>query len=910
MRDEDKISEQAAQELQTVRPSPPVSAEPWKVALERSGTGMWDWYVPSNEFVYSRQLMDILGECGEETSPRPWMERVHPEDAPIAEEHLGKTLRDENTGGSAEYRVRCNDGTYKWILAACAITSRGEDGLPVSVLGLISDTTERKETDQRLERMAETIPAAIFIIQDGRMRYVNLYMELKSGYTSRELFGMHPLSLVHPKMWETVKKGARARRQGGSAPSRYEVRFIAASGQEFVGDMSTATITYRRRPAVMGIIYDISESKRAEEALRESESKYRALFQNANDAIFLMGGETIIACNEKTLEMFGYEKGEIVGRTPFDLSPPLQPTDGPPESLPRQRIKRALSGDSQCFEWKHRRHDGTLFDAEVSLARIDLDGTPFLHCIIRDITDRKMREEALAESERKFKNLAEKSLAGIYLIQDGLFRYVNPKFAEILGFRPDELIETIPHEETLLPEDRTEVVEHLRKRTAGEVPSVHHEFRIVTRTGEVRNVEVYGSRTVYRGKPAVIGTLLDITERKQSEELLRQAEEKYRSIFENCVEGIFQMTPDGANIVINDALLKMFGYDTPEEILTRVNSREADFFVRPEKLSELARLFDEEGGARGFQVEQHRKDGTIIWVSINSRAIKAKDGSLLRYEGIIEDITERKQAEERIRRSEAGLKALIGSMNDTIAIVNRDGSYMRINPAHPDKLFMPEGRSLEKTLTEAVPEKTADRFLGAVRKALKTRRTVSIEYNLPVRGEERWFSAALSPMTKESAVCVARDITNLKVAENNLQAKSLSLEETNSALKVLLRNMEGAKKELEENVVSNIRVLVMPTIEKLAKLKLGDAERACVESIKTSLKDIASPFLHGLSRFNLTPTEIQVANYVRDGHTTKEIVELTHSTKDSIDMHRYNIRKKMGINKGKTNLRSYLLSIH
>ena len=164
-------------------------------------------------------------------------------------------------------------------------------------------------------------------------------------------------------------------------------------------------------------------------------------------------------------------------------------------------------------------------------------------------------------------------------------------------------------------------------------------------------------------------------------------------------------------------------------------------------------------------------------------------------------------------------------------------------------------------------------------------------------------------MTDESTVSVARDITDLKMAEAELRAKSMSLEETNNALKALLRNMEEAKKELEENVVSNIRVLVMPHVGRLARHKLVSTEKVHVEAIEAGLKNVASPFLRDLSQFGLTPTEIQVANYVRDGHTTKEIIELMHSTKDSIDMHRYHIRKKLGINKTKTNLRSYLLSL-
>jgi DNA-binding CsgD family transcriptional regulator len=113
---------------------------------------------------------------------------------------------------------------------------------------------------------------------------------------------------------------------------------------------------------------------------------------------------------------------------------------------------------------------------------------------------------------------------------------------------------------------------------------------------------------------------------------------------------------------------------------------------------------------------------------------------------------------------------------------------------------------------------------------------------------------------------------------------------------------------LAENVVSNIRVLVMPHVARLATHKLAGKEKIHVDGIENGLKKIASPLLRDLSQFGLTPTEIEVAHYVRDGYATKEIVELMHSTKDSIDIHRYHIRKKLGLNKTNMNLRSYLLS--
>ncbi len=208
-------------------------------------------------------------------------------------------------------------------------------------------------------------------------------------------------------------------------------------------------------------------------------------------------------------------------------------------------------------------------------------------------------------------------------------------------------------------------------------------------------------------------------------------------------------------------------------------------------------------------------------------------------------------------------------MKDVIALVDKQGRYITIDRENPDMLGTSLAGPFEKHLSEAIPEEEVPRFLAAVRKALKTRRTIHIEYCVNTKKGERWFLAAISPMTAESAVSIARDITDLKKAEIELREKSLSLEETNSALRALLRNMEEAKKELEENVVSNIRVLVMPHVRRLARQRLMSAEKVHADAIEAGLKNVASPFLRGLGQFGLTPTEIQVANHVRDGRTKR-----------------------------------------
>jgi PAS domain S-box-containing protein len=652
------------------------------------------------------------------------------------------------------------------------------------------------------------------------------------------------------------------------------------------------------------------ESRQSPSEIKQTEDKYRDIFDDSMEGVYQINQEgRFISASPVTAHLLGYDSPEELVSTDVDSESQmyigLEDRDALIQSL-------KTYGVAKNIEMKHHKKDGSVMWGLHNI-RLVRDYHQDISCIegtFKDITEQKRVKETLKESEQMFRDLAEKSLAGIYLAQDGVFQYANPALGEIMGYEIPELIGTIRLEDTILAEDRAAAMERARRRTSGEIQSVHHTFRIVTKEGKVRSVEAYGTITTYRERPALIGTMLDITERMRGQELIRQAEEMYRGVFENAVEGIFLTQPTHELMTVNSALAKIYGYDTAEEFIADLASRETGLFVSRSVYEEFFRKMHEDGYLRGFEAEQYRKDGKRIWVSFNLTPIKGAEGSIVRHIGTVVDITERKKSEEALRSSEAGLRALIGSMNDAITLVDKKGKYTTINLDNPEMLTTSLRRPFEKQLSGAVHKESAASFLAAVKKALKTRRTIHIEYLVDTRDGERWFSTAISPMTDESAVTVSRDITHLKETESELRLKSSTLEETNNALKALLRNMEGARRELEEDVVSNIRVLVMPHVNRLATQKMTSKDKVHVDAIDAGLKRVASSLLRDLSQFGLTPTEIEVAQYVRDGRTTKEIIELMGSTKDSIDIHRYHIRKKLGLNRTNINLRSHLLSFH
>jgi len=290
-------------------------------------------------------------------------------------------------------------------------------------------------------------------------------------------------------------------------------------------------------------------------------------------------------------------------------------------------------------------------------------------------------EKALQESERKFRNLAEKSVVGIYVIQENVFKYVNAKLAEILGYKPEEIMGKLGPDMVVHPEDWPMVRDHLQNRISGKIESVHYEFRGIRKDGQLYYAEVYGSATVYEGEPAVIGTLLDITERKKTEQRLIEAEKRYRSIFENAVEGIFQATNDGRILVVNPALSRMLGYESPEDCLATIWNLGEQHYVNPSDRERLLSLLEEKGLVIGFECELYRKDKIKIWVSINVRAVYDENGNFLYQEGSIEDITAKKIAQDELRRLGEFNKAIIDNAPVAIFTLDKKGVFTSVNPA-------------------------------------------------------------------------------------------------------------------------------------------------------------------------------------------------------------------------------------
>ncbi len=285
------------------------------------------------------------------------------------------------------------------------------------------------------------------------------------------------------------------------------------------------------------------------------------------------------------------------------------------------------------------------------------------------------------ENEQLFRDLAEKSLVGIYLIQDKLFRYTNERMGRIFGYPVDEIVDRMGPEHLVHPEDWPIVDRNINRRITGKLPSIHYEFRGIKKDGGIVDIEAYGYATTYNGRSAVIGTLLDITKKKQSDLMIKQAEQLYRGIFENAIEGIFQTTVDGKIIASNPALATMLGYSSPEEYIKSVSDLKSQHYVNPDHRQIFIDTIEREGIARSFECQLYKKNLDILWVVMNARAVRNQDGSTKYYEGTIQDITEQKKAADRLRSLNEFNQAIIENAPIAIFTLDRKGRFTSVNPA-------------------------------------------------------------------------------------------------------------------------------------------------------------------------------------------------------------------------------------
>jgi len=265
---------------------------------------------------------------------------------------------------------------------------------------------------------------------------------------------------------------------------------------------------------------EIAERKRVEEALRESEIRFRRVTEAAFEGVAVTDGETLIDVSEKLAQLFGYERSRLIGKSVAGLIEP---------KVRGETVAKIVSGYSVPYESICLKKDGTVFPVEVCGKHYSSKGRELCVTAIRDITKRKLRERVLQESEELYKTLTENSLTGIFIHQDSRFIFVNDKFAKMHGYRPEELLQK-EHWLLVHPDERKRLREFAMQRLEGKPVPQQYEVRRMTKDGKTIWCEMMATAIQYRGKLAIMGNVIDITERKRAEVAIKKSEEQMRNL--------------------------------------------------------------------------------------------------------------------------------------------------------------------------------------------------------------------------------------------------------------------------------------------------------------------------------------------------------------------------------------------
>ncbi len=398
--------------------------------------------------------------------------------------------------------------------------------------------------------------------------------------------------------------------------------------------------------------------KQVEEALRQSEEQYRRIFENATEGIFqsiqtVQGGH-FISVNPAMARIHGYITPEEMKADVTNIEEQLWV-----DRARRSEYRRLLDeqGVVTNFESASYRKDGSTIWVSLSARAVrDADGTLLWYeGIVEDITSRKQAEESLKESELKYRALIETTDTGFVILRgDGVVLDANQEYVRLAGY---EAVDQIVGRNVLEWTAAQDIERNGRevKRCFEEGCARNLEIDYVDRNGGLTPIEVNATVIEASTGPVIVSLCRDITQRKEAERALKESEEKYRNIFENAIMGIVRVAPDGDLLAVNSAHARMYGYDSPEEMLRSGLDLAEERYVDSEDRKRMIELLEKQGYVEGFESERYRKDGSRFWVSINGRLVRDREGRVLYYEGTSEDITSRKQAEEDRARLESQL---------------------------------------------------------------------------------------------------------------------------------------------------------------------------------------------------------------------------------------------------------------
>ena len=612
--------------------------------------------------------------CGytrdELTAPNSILQAIVPEDAARVGENWQQIVS-QGKADPVEYRLRRKDGGLEWIEQYATVLQRNPDNAPCQILVTLHLNTERKRAEEalqenlaKLEKLIEILPVGISILdREHKVVKQNAALEKILGITAEGLArgDYRNRRYIRPDGTPMPTEEFASTRilHGESSVLNVETGVVKEDEQVVWTNVSATDFPFKDWSMVI-VTSDITERKRAEAELVRSEQKFSSAFQQSPAAMTItrIADGKFIDTNEAFLRIFEFTRDQVVGHTSTEINMLDSETR-------RILIQRQIeTGGLHNAELEAHAKSGKIVHLLFSSHPIDLNGEPHHVTTMIDITERKRAEEKLRESEQRYTLLFQKSSIPVFLLKlpEVVIVDANDAAETLTGFRREELRGKTAAELGIIShKQRAEAITQFEKERV----LADNEMRILTKSGEERIIIVNTNPLQINGQPFAITSMQDITERKRAEEKLRESEQMFSLIFDRAPFGIaLAKLPQGNIVNVNDAWCKLLGYSQLEVI--GKTSVELNINTNIEERAHVIAQIQEKGSAHNVEWTFRLKSGKLRLFITNLDLVELNGQKYMLSS--MTDITERKRAEEELRKRTEELEQLIDLMPEAIWI--------------------------------------------------------------------------------------------------------------------------------------------------------------------------------------------------------------------------------------------------
>ena len=642
------------------------SEERYRLLVENSDFGVGFYSLDGKVLFFNTKAIRSMGGKPEDYIGKNLVEIFGREAGLIYFDRI-EAITNSKTSLEFEDFVSLETGDY-WFLSnySRVLDSRGSvTGIQIishDITPLKKIQIALKESEEKYKKLVDLSPDAIVVHTLGKIVFANPAAFEKMGARSADdLLGKNAIEFVHPDYRATALARIKNIYENHQPAGLAHEKFIRLDGQVIDVETTAIPFIYEGKPAVQLIVRDITDRLRMEQEVADSELKFRTLFESSNDALFLMEGDKFIECNHATLAMFSCTREQIIGKTPFDISPEIQPDGKPSRQKGLIYMTEALNDSNQAFEWLHKRYDGTPFDAEVMLNSIRISGKKYIQASVRDISLRKSAEANLKRSEEQYRLLADNITDMVWLMDLNLIPiYVSPSIEKARGFKFEDL-KHLPLHENLTPSslDQLLILYHSELPKLLKNKHYHYPYPIdlefYNKDGSTFWLEIIFSviRDIKGSPESILCVGREITEFKRTQDKLKESEEQLKFIANLLPVSIAKIDQDQKYIFVNLSYCEMMQKDSSEIIgrhVSEVLMPEAYKSVIPHIESVLS------GTRTGFDlVADVTGTGTRNFSVIYVPELDP-EGNIKGFIATITDITHRKQTEQRIQQQLDELK--------------------------------------------------------------------------------------------------------------------------------------------------------------------------------------------------------------------------------------------------------------